>query len=173
VYNSLTAYLAGVAVERAVGQPLDEFARDVLFTPLGITAWRWRRDKAGHTTGQGNLWITARDFARIGQMVLDRGVHDGRRIVSERWLIDALTPRVTISDVDPYADSYGYFWYAKTHEIGGVRVPVSFASRTGGNKIYIVPSKELVIAVTSSAYGRGYGQRRSQRILLDVLAALP
>jgi hypothetical protein len=55
----------------------------------------------------------------------------------------------------------------------GARVPVSFASGTGGNKIYIVPSKELVVAVTSSAYGRGYGQRRSQRILLDVLAALP
>src|SRR5205807_7042887 len=51
-------------------------------------------------------------------------------------------------------------------------VAVSFASGNGGNKIYVVPSAKLVVAITSSAYGRGYGQRRSQAILLAILAAL-
>ena len=46
-----------------------------------------------------------------------------------------------------------------------------FASGNGGNKIYIVPSLHMVIAITSSAYNQGYGQRRSQDILLKILAA--
>jgi CubicO group peptidase (beta-lactamase class C family) len=140
-----------------VGRSVDEFARDVLFQPLGITEWHWLRDVSGHTKGQGNLVLTARDFAKIGQMVLDCGVYDGRRVLSEQWISESLMPRVAIYTVDPYAEGYGYFWYSKSHQIGKEQVLIYFASGNGGNKIYIVPSRGLVIAITSSAYRRGYG----------------
>lgn len=171
-YNSLTAYLAGIVLEKAVGRRVDEFARDVLFQPLGITEWRWRRDVSGHTKGQGNLFLTARDFGKLGQVVLGLGVYDGRRVLSEQWITASLMPRVAIRDVDPYANSYGYFWYSKAHQIGQEQVLVCFASGNGGNKIYIVPSRVLVVAITSSAYGRSYGQRRSEAILRALLAVI-
>jgi CubicO group peptidase (beta-lactamase class C family) len=79
---------------------------------------------------------------------------------------------VAIADVDPYADTYGYYWYGKTHRVAGREVAVSFASGNGGNKIYVVPSYDMVVAITSRAYGRGHGQRRSEAILLALLAAL-
>ena len=172
VYNSLTAYLVGLAVEHATGRPLDELAADALFGPLGITRWRWQRDLAGHTKGQGNLSLTARDFARLGELVLGGGSYEGRRVISERWIRDSLSPRVRIDAVDPYGDGYGYFWYTRTHHVGDRDVAVAFASGNGGNKIYVVPSLHLVVAITSSAYNRGWGQRRSQAILLAILAAL-
>jgi CubicO group peptidase (beta-lactamase class C family) len=168
-YNSVTAYTAGLVVAKATGRTLDDFARADLFEPLGITRWQWAADAAGYTKGQGNLSLTAREFAAIGEMVREDGVHDGRRIVSAAWLHEALTPKVGIADRDPYADGYGYFWYAKTQQIDGKPVAVSFASGNGGNKIYIVPSRKLVVAITSSAYGRGYGQRRSENILRTLL----
>jgi CubicO group peptidase (beta-lactamase class C family) len=167
-YNSLTAYVAGLVVERAARMPEQNFARSALFTPLGIDRFSWATDNAGHTKGQGNLSITARDMAKIGQMMLDRGQFEGKRVVSETWVAESLTPRVTISAVDPYADGYGYFWYTKTLQVGRDTVEIHFASGNGGNKIYVVPSRRWVIAITSSAYNRGYGQRRSQ----DILAAL-
>lgn len=83
----------------------------------------------------------------------------------------ALAPRVSISAADPYADGYGYFWYSKIQSVEGRQIPVSFASGNGGNKIYVVPSRRLVVAITSSAYGRGYGQRRSESILKAILSA--
>ena len=172
VYNSLTAYLAGLVLEKAVEQRVDEFAREVLFQPLGISQWRWNRDVAGHTKGQGNLFLTARDFSKIGQMVMDHGVYNGRRILSERWISECLKAHVEIGRVDPYADGYGYFWYSKTHEIGDQAVLVFFASGNGGNKIYLEPSRSLVVAITSSAYGHGYGQRRSEAILKALLAVV-
>ena len=172
VYNSLTAYVVGLAVEQATGEHLDELAGRALFGRLGITDWRWQRDTAGHTKGQGNLSLTARDVSKLGELVRQAGSYDGHRVIAEQWIRDSIAPRVRIDDVDPYADSYGYFWYTRTHRVRGRDVPVVFASGNGGNKIYVVPSYELVVAVTSSAYNRGYGQRRSQAILLAVLEAL-
>ncbi|MEO7732540.1 MAG: serine hydrolase [Kofleriaceae bacterium] len=172
-YNSLTAYLVGLVVERATGQHLDELAAQALFAPLGITQWRWQRDLAGHTKGQGNLALTARDLAKLGELVRNRGSYDGHRVISEAWIRDSLAIHVRTSDVDPYADGYGYLWYARTHRVADRDIAVSFASGNGGNKIYVVPSEHLVVAITSSAYGHGYGQRRSQAILLAILTALP
>ena len=168
-YNSLTAYVAGLVIEKATGQQLAEFARSALFNVLGIERWKWAIDVAGHTKGQGNLSLTARDFATIGRMVLNNGTHHGVRVLSAAWVSESLRSHVSISSSDPYADAYGYFWYCKTHDIAGRRVAVFFASGNGGNKLYVVPSRQLVIAITSSAYGRGYGQRRSEAILKALL----
>nr|WP_315398442.1 serine hydrolase [uncultured Duganella sp.] len=170
-YNSATAYVAGVTVEQATGMAMDEFARGALFAPLGITRWRWERDAAGHTKGQGNLSLRTRDLARIGQMVLGQGVYQGRRIVGAAWIDTMLAPHVDIGDVDRYADHYGYFWYTKTHSIGQRKIAVQFASGNGGNKLYLVPSLDMVVVVTSSAYGKGYGQLRSENILKAVLTS--
>lgn len=170
-YNSLTAYLAGLCVEGAMRQPLDALAGESLFAPLGIDRWQWQRDAGGHAKGQGNLSLRARDFARIGQMALDRGRWQGREILRADTLDAILAPRVRIADVDPYADAYGYFWYRRTQRIGGRDIEVVFASGNGGNKLYLVPSLRTVVAIQSSAYGRGYGQRRSQDLLRALLGA--
>lgn len=168
-YNSVSAYTAGVVVAKATGRTLADYARTELFNPLDITQWKWSSDVVGYTKGQGNLSLTTRGLARIGEMVREGGKYNGRRIVSAAWLSEALKPKVNISDSDPYADGYGYFWYAKTQQIDGQPVAVFFASGNGGNKIYILPSRHLVIAITSTAYGKGYGQRRSENILKALL----
>lgn len=168
-YNSLTAHLAGRLVEQATGRDLESFASEVLFGPLGIRRWQWARDVSGHAKGQGNLSLTARDLVRIGEMVRANGAFEGRDVLSASWIKQSVETRVAIADVDPYADGYGYFWYAKRLRIADADVPVIFASGNGGNKIYVVPTFGLVVAVTSAAYGRGYGQRRSQSILQSLL----
>jgi CubicO group peptidase (beta-lactamase class C family) len=169
-YNSLTAYTAGLVVERAARMPEQDFARSALFAPLGIKRFSWASDIAGHTKGQGNLSISARDMAKLGQMVLDNGQYGGKRVLSADWIAESLTSRVDISSVDPYADGYGYFWYTWALATGNATIKIHFASGNGGNKIYIVPSRQCVIAITSSAYNRGYGQKRSQDILSALLS---
>jgi CubicO group peptidase (beta-lactamase class C family) len=103
--------------------------------------------------------------------MLDDGVVNGRRILTHDWVAKSLASQVAISESDPYADFYGYMWYTKAEGVGDHKVDVHFASGNGGNKIYIVPSAHMVVAITSSAYGQRYGQRRSQNILLRILAA--
>lgn len=171
LYCSINAFLAGAIVENVSHMPLDQFAKTNLFEPLRIQKYSWRHVPIDRTTGQGNLSITTRDEAAIGQLMLDDGVVNGRRILTHDWVAKSLASQVAISDSDPYADFYGYMWYTKAEPVGDHKVEVHFASGNGGNKIYIVPSLDMVVAITSSAYGQRYGQRRSQDILLRILAA--
>lgn len=169
-YNSLAAYVAGIVIGRATGRGLEDFARDHLLEPLGIERWDWQEDRAGYTKGQGNLFLTAPGFARIGEMVLNGGAHDGRQVVGSDRIRDSLKPRFDISDSDPFASGYGYYWYHQVYPVNGRSIDVSFASGSGGNKIYVVPEFDLVVSVMSRAYGQGRGQRRSEDILRAVLA---
>jgi CubicO group peptidase (beta-lactamase class C family) len=171
VYSSLNAFLAGAVVEHVSGMPLQRFAQQQLFTPLGITQFSWRRGPKGEGVGQGNLSLSTRDMARIGQLFLDGGKAGGRQVVPRAWVSAVTSPLVGIAAQDPYADSYGYMWYTKQYERGGRPLRVHFASGNGGNKIYFVPALDFVVAITSTAYGRGYGQRRSEQILLRLLDA--
>ncbi|HVJ62994.1 MAG TPA: serine hydrolase [Tahibacter sp.] len=169
-YNSLAAYVTGVVIAQATGRNLEEFARKFLFEPLGMKRWEWQEDRSGQTKGQGNLFLTARDFARIGQLVLGDGVYEGKRIVSRRWIEQSLRPRVDISASDPFATGYGYYWYHRTYPVRGRPTDVYFASGNGGNKIYVIPDLDMVVSILSRAYGEGRGQRRSEAILKAVLA---
>lgn len=171
-YNSLTAYIAGVVIARATEQSLEDFAEEALFRPLGIERWKWEADRSGETKGQGNLFLTAEDFARVGEMVLKKGSYKGKRIVSEAWIEKSLSPRIDISASDPFASDYGSYWYRQNYLIGERRVIVHFASGNGGNKIYVIPELDLVVSVMSTAYGQGRGQRRSEGILLAVLGEI-
>ena len=171
LYCSLNAFLTGAIIENATHLPLDQFAKQQLFDPLDIHTFQWRHIPIHRITGQGNLSITTRDLARIGQLYLNNGTFNGHQLVSRNWVQTSLASQVPIAFSDPYADFYGYMWYTKPEPVAGHTILVHFASGNGGNKIYIIPSLDMVVAITSSAYGTNYGQRRSQDILLKILSA--
>jgi CubicO group peptidase (beta-lactamase class C family) len=171
LYVSINAFLVGAIIENASKMHLDDFAKQNLFAPLDITRYEWRRATIDRTTGQGNLKITTRDEAAIGQLFLRRGQYHDRQVVNSVWVEQCIASQVPISNVDPYADFYGYMWYTRAGPVGDRSIPVHFASGNGGNKIYVVPSLDMVVAITSSAYNQRYGQKRSQDTLLAVLSA--
>lgn len=87
--NKATNLLAGV-IARASGQRMDAYLGEHLFAPLGIEAGEWHRDEAGNPHAMAGLPLTARDAARIGQLLLDDGVApDGARLLPEGF-VDAL-----------------------------------------------------------------------------------
>ena len=74
-------------------------------------------------------------------------------------------------DLSPFADSYGMLWYKSTKKVGEKNIEYLFASGNGGNHLIVIPEEEMIVALTSSAYGPGYGQGRSLTILSMILAA--
>ena len=169
-YCSINAFLAGAIVENVSREPLDEFADHYLFGPLGVRTEHWRHVPVNRVTGQGNLTITTRDLAAVGELMRKEGAVAGKQMINKSWVNTSLAPQVSISTSDPYADFYGYMWYSRAEPVGSKHIEVHFASGNGGNKVYVVPSLRLVVAITSSAYSTDYGQRRSQDILLTILA---
>lgn len=90
-YNNKAVNLLGAVVEKAAGKKLDEYMRDEVFAPLGVTRFSWMRDPAGNPHVMAGVKLDALDMAKIGQLMLDGGVYQGRRIVSAEWAREAVT----------------------------------------------------------------------------------
>jgi CubicO group peptidase (beta-lactamase class C family) len=91
-YNGGGVWLLGLILRKVSGQPLDGFAKDALFEALGIEEWEWGRFANGDPGTSGGLLLRPRDLAKLGQLVLDNGVWQGRQIVSADW-INQMTAR--------------------------------------------------------------------------------
>ena len=140
----------GAVLESATGMSVEAFADEVLFAPLGITHREWAKyDRKRQIDTGGHLELTPRGMAAIGQLVLNRGVHEGRQLVSESWL-DESTRAVTDIRGEPYA----YLWWPMTPKYGERSVQTVIARGNGGQTIMVVPEFELIFVTTSGYYNK-------------------
>jgi len=102
--NKATNLLAGV-VQRASGRPLDEYVKQEILAPLGIIDVGWSKDDAGNPHGMAGLQITAVDFAKVGQLMLDEGLWRGRRVLSREWVLES------IREGQPHNPNCGLLWW--------------------------------------------------------------
>jgi CubicO group peptidase (beta-lactamase class C family) len=143
-YNTPVYAMTKRIVTAAANQPLDTITRDWLTVPLGMQDTTWRKRPAalasvGNDTG---LVTTPRDIAQFGLMVLHGGVaNDGKRVVSEANLKAMFTP----SAANP---AYGRLWWLK---IAGAPADTVAALGALDRKLYIVPSRKLVVVRTGAA----------------------
>ncbi|MBR0949736.1 serine hydrolase domain-containing protein [Bradyrhizobium canariense] len=169
-YNTGALTLVSAIVRKAVGRPLDEFVREALFEPLGITAFAWRRVKGDADAG-GGLRLRPRDMLKIGQLVLAGGRWNDRQIVSKAWIDASMTPRLEATG--PYF--YGYLWWLGRSLHDGREVHWAAALGRGGQSIRVVPELDLVVAVTAGYY-QDYSPRAFQvqaGVFKDVLRGIP
>jgi CubicO group peptidase (beta-lactamase class C family) len=168
-YNTGTLALLSAIMHKATGRPLDEFVRENLFEPLGITHTDWKRYK-GDTDAGGGLRMRPRDMAKIGQLVLAGGRWNGRQLVSKAWIDASMTPRIEATG----RYFYGYLWWLGRSLHHGREVHWAAALGRGGQSIHIVPELDLVVVVTAGYY-QDYGPRAFQLqygVFKDVLQAI-
>lgn len=145
-YNTGTLSLISGIVHKATGMPLDEFAREALFEPLGIKA-EWARVR-GETDAGGGLRMRPRDMAKIGQLVLAGGCWNSRQIVSKAWIDASTSFKIKATD----NQSYGYLWWLGRVRVNDEMIDWVGALGRGGQSIRIVPARDLVVAVTAGYY---------------------
>jgi len=146
-YNTGALALVSAIVRKATGRPLDEFARENLFEPLGITTAQWERYK-GDTDAGGGLRLRPRDMAKIGQLVLAGGRWNDRQIVSREWIETSTALKIKATD----GQSYGCLWWLGRSLLNGREIQWVGALGRGGQSIRIVPELDLVVAVTAGYY---------------------
>jgi CubicO group peptidase (beta-lactamase class C family) len=146
-YNNGSAELVGAVLHKATGRPLDDFARQTLFDPLGIKDWEWGRMANGDPGASWGLRLRPRDLAKIGQLLLNQGSWHGQQIVSAAWIKEMTEPHTSAS-----MESYGYLWWLSRSLIEGTGVDMVEAIGWGGQRLYVVPSADLVVVVTAGAY---------------------
>ncbi|MBE6756994.1 MAG: serine hydrolase [Ruminococcaceae bacterium] len=112
-YNSLNTYMLAVLVRRITGDSVCDFLRKRLFDPLGIGEVYWETCPRGIEKGGWGLYMSPCDIAKLGQLVLQRGVWQGERLLSEEWITRAVSRRMEAPA--EYGDyDYGYhIWTAR------------------------------------------------------------
>lgn len=147
-YSGGATALLGRIVEKVSGKPLEEFARETLFGPLGITDVEWVKMPNGDAAAASGLRLRPRDVARLGQLMLAHGKWDGRQIVSAQWLQDSTTPQIEAADFL----LYGYQWWLGRFLVDRREVPWVAGLGLGGQRLFVVPALDLVVVVTSGMY---------------------
>lgn len=152
--------LSGILV-KATGQSVFDFARENLFAPLGITVEKnitfhskeeqmafykatdvsgWVAGPKGVNTAGWGLTLSPMDMAKIGQLLLNGGIWNGNRIVSEKWVSDSTSEQSRWKQRNL---PYGYLWWICEQDNDYA------AMGDGGNIIYVSPDKNMVVAITS------------------------
>lgn len=150
--------LSGI-LGKVTGESVINFAQENLFVPLGIVVEKniifhskeeqlafnqatdisgWVADPVGVNTAGWGLTLSPVDMAKIGQLYLNHGMWNGRRIVSEKWVDESTKEhsRWKVHDL-----SYGYLWWVYQDGFA--------AMGDGGNVIFVNTKKDMVIAIAS------------------------
>ncbi len=143
----------GVALERALGEPLSTFAERELFTPLGIERARWVYTPKGETSMAGGLELTSRSLLRLGELYLG----GGEDLIPARWVAESIRPHARIDD----EMEYGYLWWLR--EYGGESC--FFMTGMGGNRVHVLPETRRVAVITTTNFGRRDAHDLSDRLL--------
>ncbi len=165
LYSTGSSHLLSAILTRASGRPTLELAREWLGPQDGFAISSWDRDPQGIYFGGNNMAMSTRSLLAFGELYRRGGVAaDGRRLLSQAWVNESWEPRTASRYT---GDDYGYGWFLR--EIGGEQV--RYAWGNGGQMLYIVPSLQLTVAMTSddSAASARSGHRDA---LHDLLAGI-
>ncbi len=150
LYSNGDASLLGAALVRGTGRPWSDYARDKLFTPLGIVDFDWDAVGRSRKLGPyGSLRLRPRDVAKLGQLVLADGVWNGRRILPTGWAAQSIAPRLNGEGLF----FYGYQWWLGRSFVDGRELRWAAGFGIGGQRLFVVPSLELVVSLSLGQYG--------------------
>lgn len=173
--------LAGI-LTRATGMSMVDFAYENLFEPLGISKPHntiirdkdehiafirdkhvsgWIIDPKGVNTAGWGLCLTVGDMAKFGQLYLNGGIWDKKRIISEKWIKESTSIYSYWGDLP-----YGYLWWPAKDSAEYSAVG------TSGNIILVDPDKDVVVAVAASFMPSANPTKRLDFIRKEVVGAL-
>ncbi len=166
-YATLGIQILSGIIENAIHGKLIDFANEYLFLPLGIPKHElhgdsskedqfaffmnktpkrheWYSDPKDVVTAGWGLCLSAKDEAKIGELVLNDGEYQGKQIISKKWIKEMLTPRQKLGMMFGYME-YCYLWYKPYKD-----KEVYAAIGDSGNIIYINKEKNVSVGITGT-----------------------
>lgn len=167
-YNTPATFMLSATLQKITGQTLRDFLVPRLFEPLGIPTPEWDATPQGYSFGGSGLHLRTEDIAKFGQLLLQRGEWNGRRLVPAEW-VDLATSRQVSNGSNPESDwdqGYGFqFWRCVP---GFYRADGAF-----GQYVIVIPQHDTVIAINSGTRDMGGIMKMLWAGLLPELRAAP
>lgn len=157
-YGSANPYLLGIALDSLVDEPLELFMDKHFFQKLEISNYVIQTDLSGNPYFGGGVYLTPRDMLKFGELYLNNGKWETKRILSKNWIKNSFR---NYRDLENTADKngYGYLWWHNTYEVNGKIIESIEARGAGGQYIFVIPALKTVIVITSGNYRNGKTQQ--------------
>ncbi|WP_310618550.1 serine hydrolase domain-containing protein [Flexibacterium corallicola] len=143
-YSGGAVALIGRLITKGTGKPLEQYAREMLFDPMGITDFEWVKGKDGVASVASGLRLSTTDLAKIGEMLVHDGVYKDTHIVPKSWLQRSFQSHTSIEK----GLRYGYLWYI----LGPENNPIVFAAGNGGQRLTLRQSIDFVTVSFAGRY---------------------
>jgi CubicO group peptidase (beta-lactamase class C family) len=170
-YNGGLTQALGTIVQRASGQPLRDYARAVLFEPLGITDVEWMGNLAGVPSAASGLRLRPRDLAKVGSLYLNDGRWRDRQVVPAVWVSESTRRHQTLPrtmSVSAFGThSYAYQWWHTCYRTATGILESHTAAGNGQQRIYVIRELDLVLTVLAGRYNDPTAQRLPDRLLVE------
>ncbi len=145
-YNSALPHLLSIIISQKSGLNTLNFAKENLFTPLGINTLDWYYFDNGYYNGGGDLLLKSADLIKIGRLMLNNGYYNNQMIVPSEWVIQSTTEKISTNNASPHGTAYGYWWW-----IGHAHNTTFYwGNGYGGQFLICIPSKNTVIVANSN-----------------------
>lgn len=164
-YCTAGVFVLGRVLERTTGMPVEEFAQQHLFGPLGIEKAEWLFSPLGQAQTGGGLRLRSRDLLRLAQLYAQAGVWNGTRIVSADWVKRSTRPHAGVDD----QTAYGYLWWLREFKTAGGSSAAYYMAGNGGNKVAVFPDLDLVVVITSTNYNTPGMHQQTDTLLADYI----
>ena len=142
-YNSGGSQLLSGIIRTATGRFIDDYATEMLFRPLGIRDFHWKKTPTGHPDTEGGLYLSAEDLAKIGLLYLRDGMWDGKRILPR-----GMGPRGDNAPRDRPAGRMG-LRLSVVADVTRDGVEVWAGRGFGGQFLIVIPSRDIVAVIHS------------------------
>jgi CubicO group peptidase (beta-lactamase class C family) len=145
LYNSGASYMLSSIVKKVTGKPAHEYLRPRLYKPLGIVGASWTENAEGVNMGASHLRIRTEDIAKLGQLYLQKGVWNKKRLLSAAW-VEAASQKHIESGKPDNSWGYGYGYQFWMNPPGGFRADGAY-----GQYSMVFPELDAVVAITSES----------------------
>ena len=150
VYASLQPNLAGNVMAKASGRPLVDSFHDLIAEPMQMKRYWVFTQPNGEAYFGGGWRFLPRDFMKFGQLMLNGGTWNGKRIVSADWVRKSTSPHTKIGI--RRISEYGYLWWLIDYPYQGRTIRAYYAAGNGGQIMMAIPDLDMVCAF----YGGNY-----------------
>ncbi|MBX2859353.1 MAG: beta-lactamase family protein [Cellvibrionaceae bacterium] len=168
VYCTAGMNLVGAVLASATGRKLEDLFMELIAKPLQIKHYYLNISPTGQPYLGGGIYWRPRDFMKLGQVMLNGGSWNGRRILSEDYAKKSVSALYTMQ-----SKGYGYGWWSQQYPYKGGQVQAFFAAGNGGQLVMGIPELELLVAFYAGNYSHKTFFRIQQEFVPDyILPAL-
>ena len=165
-YNGGTTQLLAAIIEKTTGKKIDQFAKEYLFMPLGITRFEWAKypgtDLPAAASG---LRLRSRDLLKFGLLYNSHGIWKNKQLVPEKWIEESFQSHVQRQG----GGSYGYQFWLWQDTIRNKPTAIVACIGNGDQRIFFDETNDLIVVITAGNYNKWDIEKDSYALMKDYI----